>query len=304
VSLDTPASHLRDAVAHALVAEFATHDRERPVTTPVTPFYDSEREVVVVSAAPAFAGKARRAAENPRVGLLLDGPGGTMALTGTATVRDADLEANAERLAHLIDAAPPSQKRAVMRDAVAFMSSPLGLLLLDWYGLRILIEIEPTAVHHRDPRPSCRVTPWPAADLDANAARSYEHAVATVVDADGWPRTWSLGSVAPSAAGLSLSPPADVTVDSGQPACVLCHHYSDDLESLGQHLVRGRVVDDGTRFVPASATQSRNETTRDFLRFVRDGKRATRAYFRDRDESYRWLPNRGRFLRAVRDAIS
>ena len=115
---------VREAVYGSLTAEFATAASGRPATVPLTPFYDRAREVIVVTAAPAFAGKAERAAAEPRVSLLLHGDagpasdesgsssdrrrseGGRLHVTGRATVRDTDLEANSavvERLLRVED---------------------------------------------------------------------------------------------------------------------------------------------------------------------------------------------------------
>jgi len=279
---------VRDAVYGSLTAEFATAAGERPMTVPLTPFYDPTSEVVVATAAPAFAGKAQRAAANPRVSLLLHGDNGRLHLSGRATVRDADLEANAAVVERLLRDEPRTPKRAAMTAAADFLDTRLGLLTLDWYGLRILIEIEPTGVE-RYPVDGVGTTvpAWPAAEVDAGEASTYDRAVATVV-ADGWPRSWPLATPAVQDGRLRLSPPPDVSPADGQPACVLLHWHDDDLSSLEQRVVRGRCRIEGSDiwFAPASSVHLRNRSVRDRLRFVVDGKRRTRKYFTEHGERY------------------
>ncbi|AXG04977.1 pyridoxamine 5'-phosphate oxidase family protein [Haloplanus rubicundus] len=277
-----------DAVYGSLTAEFATAKGDRPMTVPLTPFYDPTREVVVATAAPAFAGKAERAAANPRVSLLLHGDDGRLHLTGRAAVRDGDPEANAAVVERLLRDEPPSPKRAAMTAAADFLDTRLGLLTLDWYGLRILIEIEPTGVE-RCPVDDVGATvpAWPAGDVDAGEAATYDRAVATLVQ-DGWPRSWPLAIPTVRDGRLRLSPPPGVSPADGQPACVLLHWHDDDLSSLEQRVVRGRCRIEGgdAWFDPASSVHLRNRSVRDRLRFVVDGKRRTRTYFAERGERY------------------
>lgn len=278
---------VREAVYGSLTAEFATTAGGRPATVPLTPFYDRERDTVVVTASPAFAGKAERAAADPRVSLLLHGTDGRLHVTGRATVRDDDLRANAAVVERLLRDEPPTPKRAAMTAAVDFLDTRLGLLLLDWYGLRILIDVESTAVERMPTGGATTVPAWPAADVDGTEAETYDRAVATVVQ-DGWPRSWPLSTPTVREGRLRLVPPPDVTPTDGQPACVLCHWHDDDLSALEQRLIRGRCRLDGDAvwFDPASSVHLRNRTPLDRFRFVVDGKRRTRAYFADREETY------------------
>jgi hypothetical protein len=214
-------------------------------------------------------------------------------VAGRATVRDGDLEANAAVVERLLRAEPPSPKRAAMTAAADRLQTRLGLLLLDWYGLRILIEIEPTAVERRSDGGTA-VPAWPAAGVDATEAATYDRGVATVADASG-PRSWPLGSPTVRDGRLRLSLPADVSTRDGQPACVLLHWHDDALDTFEQRLVLGRCRrgDGSVWFDPGSAVHRRNRTALDRLRFVVDGKRRTREYFRRRGQRYRpWPPLR------------
>jgi len=290
---------LREAVANSLVAEFTTVRDSRPATVPLTPFYDEKREVVVATASPAFADKASRAAVNANVGMLLHGSDGPIHLTGAATVRDDDLEANAARVEQLIKDEPPSQKREVLLETTEFLKTRLGQLLLDWYSLRIVIEIDPISVVPGSATTTAGVRAWPTANIDEREAQSYDKAVVTVVDTDNWPQTWLLDESAFDDGPLRLTPPDGVSLTDGQPACVLCHGFSHDLQNITQRLLRGRVRErtDGFGFDPASSHRLRNETKLDFVRFVVDGKRQTKRYFQQRCEAYSVLPGLETLLR-------
>jgi hypothetical protein len=229
-------------------------------------------------------------------------------LTGRATVEDDDLEANAAVVEQLLRDEPETPKRAAMLEAIEFMQSRLGLLLLDWYGLRILVEIEPEKVvrypidtKRSDDTPASEeisVPAWPEADVSASEAAIYDQAIATVVDDTETPQSWPLQKLALREDRLALDPPERLEPEDGQPACVLLHWHSEDLSKLEQRLVRGRChrTAEGLVFEPASSMHLRNRTPLDRLRFIIDGKRRTWAYYSARGDSYWFLPDFGTLL--------
>lgn len=285
------------------VVEVATAAARKPVTFPLTPFYDSERETVIVTSAPAYAGKIDHVRAEPEVGVLFYLGDDPFVLRGTATVDD-DLRANAEYVSELIRAEPDTPKREAFRDSALTEQSGLEKFLMDWYRLRIVVEIEPTAIEPLDSAATTSSPPsWPAVDMSDAEAESYERVVFTAVDEEGYPvprRVMDL-DVRGEDAEVSRSDPScstfraaksgtaqvalanECSVADGQPACLLLHWHSDDVETLGQRLVRGRCrpTDGGVVFSPGSSFSLRSETALDALRFVLDGKRRTRAYFDD-----------------------
>lgn len=295
-----PLGTVREAVYASLTAEFATASDGRPATVPVTPMYDRDQGVVVVSASPAFAAKATRAAANPQVSLLLYGKGDERVhLTGRATVEDTDLEANAAVVEQLLREEPATPKRAAMLDAIEFMQTRLGLCLLDWYGLRVLVEIEPETVERysvdaetSESSAGVSVPAWPAAGVSQSEAATYDRAVATIVDETDTPQSWPLVDLCRTDDQLRLDPPSRFSPADGQPACVLLHWHTDDLSALEQRLVRGRcrMQAEEIVFEPASSVHLRNRTPLDRVRFIIDGKRRTRAYYAERGDSYWFVP--------------
>lgn len=271
---------IRRAVYDSPAVEFSTARGDRPRTFPMSPFYDDERGTVVVTSPPAFAGKVAAVREDPRVSLSFYGVDDPFVLRGRGTVRDEDLEGNAEYVRSLASAEPASEKRDGFARTASLLESRIGRFLFGWYALRIVVEVRPV-----DVEPVSEVAgslpPWPDQGVDADEAGSYDRLAFTVVGDDGWPETRSVVDVEVAGDEALLDVPQ--SVEAGQPACLLCHWHSPGLDDLGQRLFRGRCRPEGDRvaFRPASSHAMRNETPLDTLRFVIEGKRRTRAYFRD-----------------------
>jgi hypothetical protein len=283
VTDDSPdPDRLRRAVHDSAAVEVATATDDRPQTFPLSPLYDPDRGTVVVTSPPAFSGTVEAVREHPRLSLLFYGADDPFLLRGRATVRDDDLEANAEYVGDLVRAEPDSPKTEGFSKTAATLESRIGRFLMGWYALRIVVEIEPSAAE-----PVCAdagsMPAWPAQGVDADEAAGYDRLAFTVVD-DGWPTTRTVTDLEVDDDAARLDVP--VAVEAGQPACLLCHWHTPGLDRLRQRLFRGRCRPAGDRvvFEPASSATLRNETLLDRLRFVVDGKRRTRAYFRTGSE--------------------
>ncbi len=277
---------LQRAVHDSPAAEVATAAGDRPRTYPLTPFYDPDRESVVVTSPPAYAGKVDTVRENPRLSVLFYGAEKPFVLYGRGTVHEDDLEANAEYVQDLIRAEPPSEKREGFTKTSSLLDSRVGRFLFGWYALRLVVEVEPVRVEPLANATAGSLPAWPEQGVDAGEAASYDRLALTVVDADGWPTTRTVRDIEHRGAdAVVLDTP--LAVEDGQPASLLCHWHTPDLSKLGQRLFRGRVstAEGGTRvrFEPGSSTSMRNATRLDRLRFIWNGKRRTRAYFRQQD---------------------
>jgi hypothetical protein len=282
-SLDAPErERLRRAVHDSAAVEVATATGRRPQTFPLSPFYDESTDRVVVTSAPAFAGKIEALEENPRLSLLFYDAGDPFLLHGRATVDDDDLEANAAYVQDLIADEPPSPKREAFTKTTGTLDSRIGRFLFGWYALRIAVDIEPVAIEPVAGT-SCELPTWPAHDVDATEAETYDRVALTVVGDDGWPHTRSVRGIDIDGEVARLDVP--LSVADGQPACLLAHWHTPGLDELGQRLFRGRVRSEGDRvtFDPGSTFSMRNATLLDRLKFIVRGKRRTRAYFVDRE---------------------
>lgn len=139
----------------ALTAEFATLTRKgTPITVPTTPYVGEG--TLDVSTGLTYPAKAERARRDPRVCLLFADPVGSavaepevVAVQGLASVRDADLQANADRYVRVstekLPEATRGQPRAVLRR-------------MTWYFARIWIEVTPV-----------RILRWPDRSLSVAA---------------------------------------------------------------------------------------------------------------------------------------
>lgn len=269
---------LRQAVYDSPAVEVTTAVDGRPRTFPLSPFYDSETGRIVVTSPPAFAGKIEAVAENPKVSLLFYGVEEPFLLRGRASVDAEDLEANAEYVRRLAASEPPSEKSEGFSKTAKLLESSIGRFLLGWYALRIVVEIEPIAIESVDGTAGT-LPAWPQQGLDAEEAGSYDRIAVGVVDEEGWPVSRSVADVAVRGEEALLD--VSLSVEAGQPACLLCHWHTPGLDKLGQRLFRGRCrpEDSGVAFKPASSFSMRNATLLDRLKFIVEGKRRTRAYF-------------------------
>lgn len=272
---------LRRAVYDSPAAEVATSSNGRPRTFPLSPFYDEDREAVIVTSPPAYAGKVDTVRKDPRLSLLFYAADEPFLLYGRGTVRDDDLEANAEYVQELIRSEPPSPKREGFTKTESWLDSRIGRFLFGWYALRLVVEVEPVRVEPLGSTAAGELPPWLDQGVDTDEAASYDRLSLTAVDEDGWPSTRTVTDVTIDGDRALLA--TDLTVADGQPACLLCHWHTPDLSKLGQRLFRGRVASAGDRiaFDPGSAMRMRNATTLDRLKFIWEGKKRTRNYFKN-----------------------
>jgi hypothetical protein len=134
---------LTDVFATAITAEFAGLTRTgTPITVPTTPYVGDR--TLDLSTGLTYPTKAERARRNPKVALLFADPVGSsihrppvVAVQGLAAVRDADLQANADRYVRdslaKLPAATKGQPRFVLRK-------------MAWYYARIWVAITPVRI--------------------------------------------------------------------------------------------------------------------------------------------------------------
>lgn len=151
MSVDPWPSELTALFSSANACEYASLTRSgRPVTVAVTPYVGTR--TIDISTGLAYPQKAERARRNPHVALLFSdstgwsgpAPAPIVLVEGLASVRDADLQANADRYAR-----ESLQKATVMR-----RMPKAYLRTMAWYLARIYVEVTPT-----------RVTWWSEGDL-------------------------------------------------------------------------------------------------------------------------------------------
>lgn len=139
-----------------ITTEYTTIDRlGQPITWPVTPYYTPGGPSIDLTTGLGYPKKANDARANPLVALLFSDPTGSglsdapmVLVQGSATVDDADLEANRKRYKH---------ESAVKLPAAAKLLPPAPVQkLFGWYFTRIYVRVRPE-----------RVYIWPRGDIAA-----------------------------------------------------------------------------------------------------------------------------------------
>lgn len=286
--VDVDQAMLPSLIHGSMSGELAIARGGRPVMFPLTPFFDEDRGTIVVTSPVAFAGKARALEHDPRVAMLLHDDTGEYLVIGDAQVND-DVEANGAYIRQLNNSEPPTPKREANEEKYAFIESRLGNAIIGWLGKRIIIEIEPKRVLRLCDEVSQLIPPvWPAVDMSHSEASQYQRGILTHVGADGYPVVHPLLHLNLDDEGVaSFEPGLRVPLMDGQPACLLLHWHDDASVYFGQRVIRGRLQAKGDtyQFSPGSSTTLRNRNRLDTARFIIEGRRKTKAYYKRRAES-------------------
>jgi hypothetical protein len=222
-----------------------------PVTIPLTAFPGEDGRTIDINTGLAYPTKAERARNNPRVCLLYSEPRGAaldrppvVLVYGQATVYDADLQANTDRLVRgYLDrmTALSLMPRFMLHRLGAYLAriwiavTPLKVL---WWPEGILENApkqwhapEGTEVPPCDPKPKPLSTPHkplliPKTDWREDLTYALEKLgapVLTVVDGDGYPVPFRtrFGSLDPSGVRLELLP--SMPVNARGRACLTFH---------------------------------------------------------------------------------
>jgi hypothetical protein len=269
-----------DAAADSLVCEFTTVKDGKPVSHPLTPFYDPSDDVLFVTSCPALSRKFDDVAETPEAAMLLYHGTDPMLVTGTVRLKDVDPWEGAAYMMDVIRRSPDAKRAAFTESFLELPESALTHLLMDWYVLRRIAIFEPDAVTPLPSAPVADVPPIDALGMDATEARRYHRVTISSVDADGYPVTYPVRNLGVAGENLAIEVDDDATVGTG-PACLLMHWHTDDIEDLDNRVVRGTVTDAGETLTyrPAGSTTTGTDTALGKLRYLYAVKRRTREYF-------------------------
>ena len=216
-----------------------------------------------------YPAKAERARRNPRVALLFADPVGAgladppvVLVQGLATVRDADLQANADRYARLSLAKLPG----------AYRGTPRFLLRRQaWYFARIWVEVTPlrilwwpggrtdeaprrweapagTRAAESDPAPPGRApAPWKEAPADwrpraTEVVDRLGAPVLTVMDEAGFPVPLPTRGATLDAAGFRLELPSGSPCPAHGPACLTFHTHAEEFVGQENAVFVGQVA--------------------------------------------------------------
>ncbi len=261
---------LTPVFSSAITAEYASLTvTGAPVTVPATPYVGEG--TLDVSTGLTYPTKAERARRNPRVCLLFADPvgagtgGPVVAVQGMAAVRDADLQANADRYVRVSLAKLPDATKGLPRSVLRRMA---------WYYARIWVEITPVRILGWEDRslvgdPEVWTSPersWPESDpapggtpppawrpAPGSWSEAARYALAslpwcdlTVVDADGFPLVVPVVTPAIHPEGFTLQvgpgapwPSVDGLTD-GLDACVTIHVHGERFTGQENRTFAGR----------------------------------------------------------------
>jgi hypothetical protein len=264
-----------------VTTELTTVDKHgQPITWPVIPYYTPGGPCIDITTGLGYPKKANDARENPLVAMLFSEPIGSglsdppmVLLQGSATIDDADLEANRQRYAResiekLPETAKPNPPEVFKR-------------LLSWYYTRIYIHVRPERIYAW-PRGDVSVEPelFGAHMEEVRSGHSEEperfHALPEGGASDWNPRITDLGTRYPTAVlslvcpdGFPFSIRVPVRVDGAnrwiriegapvgvplQPglACLTAHAHGQQFTWQENFQVRGDLVqvEDGWALIP------------------------------------------------------
>jgi hypothetical protein len=239
----------------------------------------------------ALPQKAYNVRRDPRVALLFSEPTASglegapqVLVQGTATCPDeivTDIRGNEEYWRRLLERQPSNRR---------YSADPLSRRLLDWYYMRLLITVTPTAVSTRPPLSSGPV-PVSGDALDGVAGdalrrlATFPSAVLGTRDEDGLPRLQRVRVTGP-ADGAALALGVDNADDLRPgPASLLAHSHDEKLSSQRNVAVLGDLTGAGTEwgFAPQRVIPGMGETSPLALfRTIRDLRRTARGYLERR----------------------
>ena len=266
----SPPSILREVAERFVTCEAATLTRDGwPVTWPLTPYPGERGGAVDVSTGLTYPAKAERSRRDPRTALLFSDPTGSgmerppvVVVRGLATVRDRDLQANADRYVRLSMAKLPR----------AWRWTPAPLIRAQrWYFARIWVSVTPlevlwwpggdvdrpgerwraddgTAAPASDPAPpGGALPPWRdrPADWRDRAERALAYCprpVLTVVGSHGFPVPFRVTAARVEGDGLRLRVPVGMPAEPAGPACLTFHEHGDPFVGQRNAAIRGSAV--------------------------------------------------------------
>jgi hypothetical protein len=270
--------------------EFATLGRDGvPIAWPTAALYRPDGTFLITTSI-ALPQKAYNVRRDDRVALLFSEPtasgldtGPEVLVQGRATCPDeivTDVTRNAEYWRRLHERQPFNHM---------YSRNALTRRIFDWYYMRLLITITPTAWSTRPPLPPgpATVTAGTSAGVSGRALTelaTYPSAVlATRTDA-GMPSLRRVRVTGPGAAGrLRLSVPPDEQLREG-PASLLAHAHDEQLWSLRSIVVTGELIPaDVWTFRPERIVGGAGSATPlTLLREIRRLRGAARGYLEKR----------------------
>lgn len=147
--LDLP-EWVREVFSRYLTCELSlVGDGESPIAFPMFPLYLKEEDRLIFATSIATSRKAERIEKNPKVSVLYWNPIGSslepapiILIQGKAALHRGFLHDNPKLMAAYLSTAIKK-----MPNTESTLNSPLKRRLIDWYLVRLVIEITPHKIH-------------------------------------------------------------------------------------------------------------------------------------------------------------
>ncbi|MEM1994653.1 MAG: hypothetical protein QXW32_04175 [Nitrososphaerales archaeon] len=145
---------IEDVFQTYLTSEFTYMDGDNPKTVAVVSFYDAARSLIILTTSPAFYYKVKCIKRNPKVSLLYSNSNysglekhSVVLVQGEANIDEENPHRNNQYIMNLMSKQKESWKKTVVNKMIKELTSPIGKLMMDWYTIRILIEIKPHIIY-------------------------------------------------------------------------------------------------------------------------------------------------------------
>jgi hypothetical protein len=268
-----------------------------PIAWPTVSLYRPDDGTFLITTSIALPQKAFNVRANPDVALLFSDPTASgldspphVLVQGTASCPDEVVTSVGPRAAlwaRLSERQPASRTHG---------ANPVSRYLMDFYYMRLLITVTPTAVRSRPgiDRSPVRVAEAPAGDQAADDAYAavvrrlpqFSPPVLSGFDAAGRPTLIRVRPTPlPSSRSFAISVPDGETMRPGA-ASLLCHSHDEQLWNLRSFVAVGDLQQDGerwiftpARFLPGGAPMG----PLGMVRIIRDLRATAAKYLRVRD---------------------
>ncbi|RLI77201.1 hypothetical protein DRP07_12390 [Archaeoglobales archaeon] len=279
-----------------LTSELIYFDGEYPIATPVATFFNPTKNSIILSTSVSFYNKVKCIKQNPNVSILYSkheysglSEKPVVLVHGSAKVHEKDFEKNNAYLSKLIEEQKETWKKEVYIKMGRELDSFIGRRLMDWYMLRILIEIIPDGI-------VC----W---KKEANILGSVDDLSKTIGSVKGDAVFAFMGEKYPIGIPVKLRKSnrkflienPTLNLKEGQKACLLIHSHNKYVKEITLTRYKGRIsrISKTSRisristregeigeieFIPTSKFSFKQGGILNSIRFILDGKRRAKKF--------------------------
>ena len=271
-----------------LTTELIYFDGKYAVATPVATFFDAERNSIFFSTSVAFYTKVKCIKKHPTISLLYWrgeysglSDDAVVLVQGRADISE-DFEKNNAFLSDLIQKQKDTWKKEVYIKMGKELDTFMGRLLMDWYTLRMLIEVIPE-----------NILAWKNGEVALESANpigpiySGGEAVLAFMGETypiGFPVKYK--RINGTNGKFLIEKPKAIKV--GDNACLLIHSHNEYVKNISLSRFKGKAIDLGEKleFTPVAEFSFRQGGILNSLRFILDGKRRAKKFLKEYRRSF------------------